>query len=35
VSDDGNGGTLFTLSGGGTVDLAGVAPGTVSPAFFA
>jgi Ca2+-binding RTX toxin-like protein len=35
TSDDGNGGTLFTLSGGGTVDLAGVAPGTVSPAFFA
>jgi Ca2+-binding RTX toxin-like protein len=35
VSDDGNGGTLLTLSGGGTVALAGVAPGTVSPAFFA
>ena len=35
ASDDGNGGTLFTLSGGGTVDVAGVAPGAVSPGFFA
>jgi Ca2+-binding RTX toxin-like protein len=34
-SDDGNGGTRFTLSGGGSVDLAGVAPAAVTPSFFA
>jgi Ca2+-binding RTX toxin-like protein len=33
--DDGNGGTLFTLSGGGTVDIAGVSPGAVNPSLFA
>jgi hypothetical protein len=29
-ADDGQGGTLFTLSGGGTVDLAGVARASVN-----
>jgi Ca2+-binding RTX toxin-like protein len=34
ATDDGQGGTLFTLSGGGTVDVAGVPRATVNPLFF-
>jgi len=34
-ADDGRGGTLFTLSGGGTVQLSGVQPGQVNQSFFA
>jgi Ca2+-binding RTX toxin-like protein len=33
-ADDGQGGTLLTLSGGGTVDLAGVAQGSLTSAAF-
>lgn len=35
LADDGQGGTLLTLSGGGTIDLAGVAQSSVTPAAFA
>jgi Ca2+-binding RTX toxin-like protein len=34
ISDDGIGGTLLKLSGGGTVDLLGVGPDTVNGSFF-
>ena len=33
-SDDGRGGALFTLSGGGTVDLTGVAASSITMTFF-